>query len=76
MSFCVCWGRRGEGGIALQLSFPEMLEGTSRVFIPPIRPGDGLGFQAVSLSCHQTNEALSPGEERERERELPAIHDP
>lgn len=58
-------GDVGAGGIALQLSFPEMFEGTSRVFIPTSGPaGRGLVFQALSLSCHQTNEAL-----RAQERE-------
>lgn len=56
-------GDVGAGGIALQLSFPEMFEGTSRVFIP-IQAGDGFGFQALSSSCHQTNEALRALERR------------
>ena len=41
-------GDVGAGGIALQLSFPEMFEGTSRVFIPPSGRAMGSGFRP----CH------------------------
>jgi hypothetical protein len=41
-------GDVGAGRIALQLSFPEMFEGTSRVFIPTSGPAVGSCFR----SCH------------------------
>lgn len=44
-------------------------------FYPHIRlrgcGGEDLKFRALSVNCHQTNEALRAG----RWRELPAIHD-
>lgn len=47
-AFVFAGGDVGAGGIALQLSFPEMFEGTSRVFIPPSGRAMGSGFRP----CH------------------------
>lgn len=47
-AFVFAGGDVGARGIALQLSFPEMFEGTSRVFIPPSGRVTGSGFRP----CH------------------------
>lgn len=58
LSFCVCWGRCGRRRDRVTTFISWNVWGNIQGFYPPIRPGDGLGFQALSLSCHQTNEAL------------------
>lgn len=64
LSFCVCWGRCGRWRDRVTTFISWNVWGNIQGFYPPIRPGDGFGFQALSFSCHQTNEALR-GLERE-----------
>lgn len=56
--------------IELQLSFPEMFEGTSELY-PQIRRPRQLVFLPLSISCHRTNSPCL----REGDGDLPVIHD-